>query len=154
MGSSALLLAKRALVVVIRSLAATYDVVVACNRDSPDKVVLSSFRKVALKVHPDHGGATAHQQQLNEAREAWDQARNRQSAAKVEIERGEIERGVGSTRGVLATPAAFRISLPVPGDAVSKSPLRRSESSCQPPRREFWIALRIVWGAALPPFPP
>ena len=75
MGSSTLLLAKRALVVVIRTLAVTYDVVVNCTRDSPDKEVLASFRKVALRVHPDHGGNTADQQKLNDARAAWENAR-------------------------------------------------------------------------------
>ena len=46
MGSSAILLAKRALVVLIRALALTYGVTVNCNRDSNDSEVLGNFRKV------------------------------------------------------------------------------------------------------------
>jgi hypothetical protein len=81
MGNSAVLLAKRALVALIRSLALTYGVVVCCNRDSADQVVLGSFRKVALKAHPDHGGNTSDQAKMNEAREAWDQARRQKATA-------------------------------------------------------------------------
>ena len=81
MGSSAVLLAKRALVALVRSLALTYGVVVCCNRDSADQVVLGSFRKVALKAHPDHGGNTSDQAKMNEAREAWDQARRQKATA-------------------------------------------------------------------------
>ena len=81
MGSSAILLAKRALVVLIRALALTYGVTVNCNRDSNDSEVLSNFRKVALRVHPDRGGNTADQQKLNDARGAWDEARKQKVAA-------------------------------------------------------------------------
>ena len=69
------MLAKRALVVVIRALAVSYGVVVSCNRDSADKEVLASFRKVALRVHPDHGGNTVDQQKLNDARANWENAK-------------------------------------------------------------------------------
>ena len=77
MATSKVLRAKRALVALLRSLAVAYNLVVNCNRDSDDKVVLTAFKKVSLRVHPDHGGSTVHQQQLNDARAAWDEARER-----------------------------------------------------------------------------
>ena len=40
------------------------------SRDSPDKVVMESFKKVAKKVHPDKGGATEDAQKLVEACQA------------------------------------------------------------------------------------
>ena len=58
MGCSAVLKARRALVILIRAPAVTYNVVVNCNRASTDKEVARSFRKVALKAHPGHGGNT------------------------------------------------------------------------------------------------
>ena len=38
------------------------------SRDSPDKVVMDSFKKVAKKAHPDKGGSTEDAQKLNAAR--------------------------------------------------------------------------------------
>ena len=60
---------------VICTLARVYGVQVACRRDSPDEVVLKDFRRLVLKTHPDRGGVAEHQQQLNDARLAWDTAR-------------------------------------------------------------------------------
>ena len=71
---SAAQLAKRVLVSLLRALAVTYNINVNCDRDSTDAVVIANFRKLALRVHPDRGGSTAHQAKLNDAREAWDKA--------------------------------------------------------------------------------
>ena len=47
-----------------------------CNHDSPDQVVVSSFREPALRLHWDRlGGSTEQQQRLNDARAAWDDER-------------------------------------------------------------------------------
>ena len=52
-------LAKRALVILLLPLARQYAMpALPLSRDSPDKVVMESFKKVAKKVHPDKGGAT------------------------------------------------------------------------------------------------
>ena len=55
-GCSPLQLAKRALVKVLLTLASKYGVALQVNRDSEDKVVLSAYKRVALKAHPDKGG--------------------------------------------------------------------------------------------------
>jgi hypothetical protein len=57
-GASAVQAAKRALVVVLRSLAAVYSIMLEVNRDSPDDEVKKAFKRVAAKAHPDKGGAT------------------------------------------------------------------------------------------------
>lgn len=101
MGSSAVLLAKRALVVLIRTLASTYNVIVDCTRDATDREVLASFRKVALQTHPDRGGNTTDQQKLNDARAAWDELRRQKTAA------GRPK------RGTQAQPQSGSIFLPV-----------------------------------------
>ena len=44
--------------ILIRAPAVTYNVVVNCNRESTDKEVVKSFRKVILRAHRDHGGNT------------------------------------------------------------------------------------------------
>ena len=72
MPCSPLALAKRALVKVLLALASTYSVAVKVNRDSADKEVLSAFRRVALKVHPDKGGSKEDFQRLQAAKENWD----------------------------------------------------------------------------------
>ena len=68
---------KRALVVLLRALAAVYGVQVTVNRDSPDKEVVVACRRVALKAHPDHGDDVRDQQRLNDARAAWEEARRK-----------------------------------------------------------------------------
>ena len=77
MGSLACLRAKRALVSLLRSMAARYGVELACNRDSPDRDVLAAFRKVALKAHPDRGGSDVDQQRLSDVRASWDALRKK-----------------------------------------------------------------------------
>ena len=71
MGCSAVLKARCALVVLIRALAVTYNVVVNCNRASTGKEVAKSFRKVALKAHPGHGGNTVDMGWPKDAQAAW-----------------------------------------------------------------------------------
>ena len=70
MPSSALLLAKRALVSLLRALAVAYGLDVQITRDSLDVDVARACRRVALRAHPDRGGNTADQQRLNDARAA------------------------------------------------------------------------------------
>ena len=55
---------------------------VALNRDSTDSQVLTAFRKVVKRVHPDKGGCTEHVQQLHAAKDAW-QGAARQSKARI-----------------------------------------------------------------------
>ena len=81
MAGSLLLLAKRALVALIRSVAVAYGVHVTCNRDSDEAAIIANFRKVALRAHPDRGGSTTDQQRLNDARQAWDEARKKNATA-------------------------------------------------------------------------
>ena len=72
MVASAVQLAKRALVSLIKAMAVQYHVIVMLNRDSPDAEVRRAFKKVALKAHPDKGGSTEDFRKLNEARESWE----------------------------------------------------------------------------------
>ena len=50
--------AKRVLVVLLRTLAATYNCAVGVTRDSSDAVIRKAYRTMSLKTHPDKGGAT------------------------------------------------------------------------------------------------
>ena len=49
--------AKRALVLLLRSLVAAYGVPIAVTRDSVDTEVVGACRRVFAKVHPDKGGS-------------------------------------------------------------------------------------------------
>ena len=48
--------AKRALVSVLRQLAALYSVVLDLTRESADSAIKTAYRKVSRKAHPDRGG--------------------------------------------------------------------------------------------------
>ena len=69
--------AKRAFVSVLLKLALDYGVAADVNRDSDDKVILQSYRRVVKKVHPDKGGNKKKFQALQSAKEAWDTAQQR-----------------------------------------------------------------------------
>ena len=69
-------LAKRALVKVILALAAQFGSTVRITRDSPDSSVLSAHRAVCKTVHPDKGGSNTEFQELQAAKECWDEARS------------------------------------------------------------------------------
>lgn len=64
--------AKRALVSVLRALAAAYGIILEISRDSADEQLRSSYRKLSRRAHPDRGGNTTDQQQLNDAYSTWD----------------------------------------------------------------------------------
>ena len=74
-GCSPLQLAKRALVKVLLTLATKYGVALQVTRDSEDKVLLSAYKRVALKAHPDKGGTNRDFQKLQAAKEKWEQER-------------------------------------------------------------------------------
>jgi hypothetical protein len=116
MGSSAVLLARRALVVLIRALAITYNVVVNCNRDSTDKEVVASFRKVILKVHPDHGGNDVDMGRLNDARAEWDKA-------KKQKDQGGRPKGPGMSGAGPRTPGGIALSW-APSDKDKRKEFR------------------------------
>ena len=76
MASSLVMVARRALVKLLVSMALTYGVALSVSRDSADSEVLKAVRRIMLKVHPDKGGNVGDMQKLQAAREAWDNARN------------------------------------------------------------------------------
>ena len=65
---------QRALVSVLLRLARLYAVDLRVTRESPDVEVRNAFKKLSRKTHPDHGGRTEHQTELNNAREPWEEA--------------------------------------------------------------------------------
>ena len=96
MGCSAALLAKRALVTLLHALAATYELNIRCTRDSPDATIHRAFRQVVLKVHPDRGGSARHQQELNDARAAWEAAKEKRRGP---VRPAQLQVGVGVLGG-------------------------------------------------------
>ncbi len=94
-GVGLVILAKRALVVLLRSLAAAYQMPLAVNRDSCDADVRNAVRKVAVRIHPDKGGSKEDMQRLLQARDAWTSA--------VASKRG---------RGRPANDSGLRVTLP------------------------------------------
>ena len=75
MVAMALQVAKRALLATTRTAAVLFGLRMTCNRDSADSEMVSYFRELALRAHPDRpGGSTVQQQRLNDARASWEQA--------------------------------------------------------------------------------
>ena len=85
MPCSLVLLAKRALVKVLISLATVYDLGLNVSRESSDTDVSKAYRQVVLRAHPDKGGSVEHAQELQKVKEAWDKAR---AEAKATSKRG------------------------------------------------------------------
>jgi hypothetical protein len=75
MGCSKVTVVKRAFVKLLLSLASAYEVALQANRDSDDTVLLTAYKRVILKVHPDKGGRKKDFQNLQNAKEAWESAR-------------------------------------------------------------------------------
>ena len=71
---SAIDLAKRSLVGLLKRLATFHVIVLQLNRDASEADVRAAFRNVSRKAHPDRGGRGEDQQKLNGAYEAWQEA--------------------------------------------------------------------------------
>ena len=89
MVASAVQLAKRALVSLVKAMAVQYHVIVMLNRDSPDAEVTRAFKKVALKAHPDKGGSTEDFRKLSEARESWEDCKAGKRASAPQQQDGQ-----------------------------------------------------------------
>ena len=66
--------AKRTFVSLLLLLARAHGLALGISRESLDPAVLTAFRRVSRKVHPDRGGSLAESQRLNAARDCWDEA--------------------------------------------------------------------------------
>ena len=107
MPSSQAQIAKRELVTLLLVLAVTYSLGVGpLNRDSRDQQILSVYRKVVLKVHPDKGGDKEDAQKLQDKKDAWE--KSRKSAAKNEAE------GYKKRNKATKTEAPFMAALEEP----------------------------------------
>ena len=72
MPSSRLEVAKRAFVKVLLALAAKYQVATAVTRESAAHALLSAYKRLLLKVHPDKGGSAEDFKKLQDVKEKWD----------------------------------------------------------------------------------
>ena len=102
---SALDRAKRALVVVLRSLASTYRCSVNVTRDSSDAEVRKAYRAISRRTHPDRGGSTADQQKLNDAYDSWCQASRDRGRAGRPSTQQQAEQQQQQQGGLAAQPA-------------------------------------------------
>ena len=101
--------AKRAFVSLLLLLARKYVVPLVLARDSADQVLLSAFRKLSRKVHPDRGGSLADSQKLNAAKDLWEEAwREKQAPGRPRQQRQSGDKQV-ILPTVLETKRGFRI---------------------------------------------
>ena len=107
-------LAKRALVKLLKEMAAIYTLTLSVARDSPDPAVRTAYRKVSVNAHPDRGGDADHQRQLNAAYSTWE------TAAKEKQKHGGKDR-----RGKAAKEKAG-------GDANAAAPLLPLQGRAEP----------------------
>ena len=71
---SAIHIATRAFVKILVAFAAQYQVAATISRDSSEKDILATYRRVVKKVHPDKGGKKEDQQKLQDATVDWESA--------------------------------------------------------------------------------
>jgi hypothetical protein len=103
---------KRVLVSLLKRLAAKYDVTLVLTRDSADADVRAAVKKVSRKAHPDKRGSTTDQTDLNNARDAWqDAAKKKVPEAKAA---GQSANGTGDARGSGNAAAAGHVAAAVP----------------------------------------
>ena len=111
MPSSLLTQATRAFVKVLLTLAQVYELALTVNRDSSEKDLLKAYKRVALKAHPDKGGANKDFKTLQAAREKWEALR----ATKAERPAGrrwghaDPEATVATVVGSGSAPESYRV---------------------------------------------
>ena len=126
--------AKRALVVVIKYLAAAYGLQADVTRDSKDDLVRKAYRTVSLKVHPDKGGKEEDQRKLNGAYDSWcEAARAKSGQGRPKAGAGtRTETGTGAGTGTGQVCGGGRVG-DGPGDKRKTQPKRhkRKERNTQ-----------------------
>ena len=83
---------KRALVTLLRTLAALYGCCVGVTRESADAEVRKAYRAVSAKVHPDKGGNAEDQKKLNATYKEWCDVAFDKASPKSKSEKGTNER--------------------------------------------------------------
>lgn len=74
MANSKVAAATRAFVAVLLLSARHYEVVLEVNRDSCPELLVTAYKKVVLRAHPDKGGKKEYTKSLQAAREQWEKA--------------------------------------------------------------------------------
>ena len=98
--ASAVDLAKRALVSLLRALAIVYGISVEVTRDSDDAAVRRAFKIVCRKAHPDKGGSADDQKKLNATHDAWN------DATRARAPKGRPSKATKSTTEPASAPMA------------------------------------------------
>ena len=89
MAASARQVATRQFVKTLLALAAVYSLSLPVTRESTDDELVKAFKRLSLKVHPDKGGCLEHAQELNSAKQAWDQSRSKKTQGRPQNPRNE-----------------------------------------------------------------
>ena len=116
---SAAIDARRALVRVLLTLAATYGMLLGITRDASDAAVAAAYKKVLRRTHPDKGGATEDAQKLLGAKQAWDSAKKPRGRPK-EAEKPARSRGAGRNELELCLHACRHLSLRLEPITISR----------------------------------
>ena len=90
MAASARQVSTRQFVKTLLALAAVYSLSLPVTRDSTDEELVKAFKRLSLKVHPDKGGCLEHAQELNSAKQAWDQSRSKKTQGRPQNSRNEL----------------------------------------------------------------
>ena len=140
MAISAVRRLKVALLQVLRHLAGVYGIAFQLNRDSDSSDFKKAYKRLCLRVHPDKGGQAEHQQQLNDAFKAWENA-EKDSNKKPGRKRQNPEAGADpNTAGVgaMADPRESRACYRIQGVAV----MLTYQGS---PGAEYWNEFVLWW---------
>ena len=109
---------KRALVTLLRTLAALYGCALGVTRESADAEVRKAYRVVSTKVHPDKGGNAEDQKKLNVAYKEWCDVAFDKASPKGKSKKGKKDDRVV----VVAPPAGDAKSASQPANQPTKQP--------------------------------
>ena len=105
---SAVDVAKRELVKVLKTLAGKYKVKLTLSRDSADREVSAAFKRVSLRAHPDKGGEKADFQSLSAANDSWQELLKQRGAPGRPRSHTRVPRASAAVVSVLGTSSERR----------------------------------------------
>ena len=130
--------AKRAFVTVLLYLCQQYGLRAGFTRESTDETLMSVFRRVAKKAHPDKGGHHKDFTKLQACRQKWQDAKAKASAARVRKPEGQSALAVRQQKEYRIRSAAVLLTYMGVGLSQWGTFLKFVESSFEEWRGKYW----------------
>ena len=130
--------AKRAFVTALRYSRQQYGLRAGFTRDGTDETLMSLFRRVAKKAHPDKGGHRKDFTKLQTSRQKWQDAKAKASAARMRKPEGQSALAVRQQKKYRIRSAAVLLTYMGVGLSQWGTFLKFVESSFEEWRGKYW----------------